>query len=266
MGTREQSEKEAAAKRIFELVTLIELQTNENGRSGRVDYVSVDSNISCAMEVTTYTNQERTALINGSGDYSEIIPRRDLMSDWVIQTRDYPHVKKIKQLVIPQLHTLSVHGINEYYKSNHEWWMRNVPTLKKALSSFNSASVEYVKRQTVVERNEDGSANVVLLPVLNWSFGGADSALEIIETDRKIFPENAPKLLNSGSELRHLFVWVDENTDRNVLDAFNSERLGLPTRPPVLPNGITHLWIVNSVTEVGWYFNPIDRWKIVGVS
>lgn len=266
MGSLQQKENEIAARRIFEDVTFIELKPNENGASGKVDYVALDASFDCALEVTTHTNELRTRLVNGGGTYSGIIPRRDLFDDWVIQTRDHPHLKRINDLVIPQLHTLSVHGIFEYYKSQHEWWMRRVPTLEKTLSAFNSASVEYVKRQRVIDRDEENTANVVLLPMVNWSFGGPDSALGILESDPKIFPENVGKLLESGAKSRHLFVWVDVHTDRDVLDAFNAEKLELPTRAPKLPNEITHLWIVNRQTEVGWFYEPIEGWRLIGVN
>lgn len=266
MGNREQRENEIAAKAIFEGKTFIELKTNENGMPGRVDYVSNDPGINSAMEVTTHTNEQRAKLINGTGDFSVIIPRRDLLADWVIQTRDHPHMKKINQLVIPHLHTLSIHGITEYYKSHHEWWMKNVPTLEKALSAFNSASVEYARKHTIVERDDEGIANVVLLPTLNWSFGGPNSVLEIIETNRKIFPENVRKLRESGAKLRHLFIWVDKHTDREVLDAFTGDRVEMPTRAPKLPEEITHLWIVNIETEVGWYFDPTEGWQLIGTN
>lgn len=266
MGSYEQKESEIAAKRIFESITFIDLRPNETGAPGKVDYVSLDESFDLAFEVTTYTNEVRKGLINGGGIYSGIIPRRDLVHDWVIQTRDHPHTKRITDLVIPQLHALSVHGISEYYKPSHEWWMRHVPTLAQTLSAFNSASVEYVKRISVLDRNEEGTANVVLLPMVNWSFGGPDSALEIIESDQKIFPENVGKLHESKAKMRHLFIWVDEHTDRNVLDAFNSEVLQTPSRAPKLPKEITHLWIVNRQTETGWYFEPIDGWQLIGLN
>lgn len=266
MGSREQKEDEIAAKRIFECNTFIELKSNEDGFSGKVDYVSSDPSLEFALEVTTYTNELRKSLVNGGGNFESLIPRRDLFSDWIIQTRDHPHRKRIIDLVIPQLHTLSVHGIVEYYKPHHEWWMRQVPTLEKTLSAFNSASVEYVKKGSFIDRDEHETANVVLLPMVNWSFGGPDSALEIIESDPKIFPENVGKLLESGAKVRHLFVWVDEHTDRNVLDAFNSENLETPTRAPYLPQEVTNFWIVNRRTEVGWYFEPIEGWRLIGVS
>lgn len=266
MGSRDQSSEEIAAKRIFESITYIQLVPNENGESGRVDYVSVEEGWSCAVEVTTHTNQQRAALINGGGEFKAIIPRKDLFHDWIIQTRDHPHIKKIRNLVIPQLHTLSLHGIAEYDKSRHEWWMIRVPTLEKTLSAFNSASVEYVKRQSFVDRDDDGAANVVLLPMLNWTFGGANSSLEIIENDKKIFPENVQKLYESGAMMRHLFVWLDEHSDREVLDAFNAESIALPTRAPKLPAEITHLWILNMKTEIGWYFEPTSGWQLVGVN
>ena len=265
MGSLQQKENEIAAKRIFEDITFIELKPNENGQSGRVDYVASDASFDCALEVTTHTNELRTSLVNSGEIYSGIIPRRDLFDDWVIQTRDHPHLKRINDLVIPQLHNLSVHGISEYYKYQHEWWMRRVPTLEKTLSALNSASVEYVERLRVVNRDEEDVANVVLLPMVNWSFGGPDSALRILESDAKIFPENAGKLFESGAKTRHLFVWVDVHTDRDVLDAFNAEKLEAPTRAPNLPKGITHLWIVNRQTEVGWYYEPIGGWRLIGI-
>ena len=266
MGSLNQSENEVAAKRLFEAITQIELKSNEDGSRRRVDYVSAGLESLFAMEVTTHTNEDRNRLANGGPKFSGVIQRSDLLNDWVIQTRDYPHLKSLRDDVIPQLRVLTLHGITEYHKSQHEWWMSKVSTLKEVLFAFNKASVEYVKRQSVLEKREGDLAEVVVLPMVNWIYGGPDSALEIIETEQLNEPDNLEKLRDSGATNRHLFIWVNQNTDRNVLDAFNAERIGLPTRAPRLPEEITHLWVVNIETEVGWYFEPIEGWRLVGKS
>lgn len=266
MGTKSESEEEIAARILFENITFIKLMSNENGEPGQVDYISEDIQYSCVLEVTTHTNEIRRALRKGDKDYTGIICRPELLSDWVIQTRDWPRRKLIEKEVIPQLQTLNVHGISEYYKSSHEWWMRKVPTLENAINVFNSASVEYVKKQTLVNRDETGFSNVVLLPMVNWTYGGPDSALEIIETSTLLDSGNRKKLSGVDARTRHLFIWVNDDTDGNVLEAFNSINLELPSRHPNLPAEITHLWIVHRKTEIGWYFDPAIGWRTVGAS
>lgn len=262
MGDLSPDEREAFASRIFERFTFIPLRWNEDGSPSRVDYISEDLSLSSAVEVTSHTNQSRSSLVNGTTNFTGSIKCHGLGHDWLVQTRDFPHMKNLERKVVPELRSLNMHGLTEYHKSLHEWWMSDVPTLKRSIAVFNSSGVESLKRGKMVN-DISNVAELIVLPSINWIYGGPDSALEIVEQSTVLKIDNRNKLLNSNMKHRHLFVILDSNTDPDVREAFHANRLLLPSRPPNLPMEITHLWLVDFQTELGWYFQPSIGWQVL---
>jgi len=69
-------------------------------------------------------------------------------------------------------------------------------------------------------------------------------------------------------EARHLFVGVTWSVPWAVLRALEDDVDDRPPRPPVLPDGVTHLWLYGAELpsqclawwpDVGW-FDPRQRW------
>lgn len=104
-------------------------------------------------------------------------------------------------------------------------------------------------------------------PMGSWVSKGADDGLRIIEEHLADNPDNHRKLARAGADQSHLFLWLDSDTNGAVAATFTAleERDGrlieLPSRPPSLPEPITHLWVVHRGTGRGWMYSPDDGWR-----
>ena len=89
-----------------------------------------------------------------------------------------------------------------------------------------------------------------------YSASGSDAALALIEEDLNEKHDNFGKL--RGADERHLYVWVDGDTDLAVARPFRGgkpdewDHFGLPTRSPKLNEPVDHLWIIDRATSKGW--------------
>ncbi len=98
--------------------------------------------------------------------------------------------------------------------------------------------------------------NIGITYGINWMYGRPDSALEILEGYISRNEDNLEKLAESCAGERHLLLWLDEHSLREFSDAFKVEDIALPSRKPIHPSAVTHLWIVNDVNGLGWRFEP----------
>ena len=103
-----------------------------------------------------------------------------------------------------------------------------------------------------------------------WSASGSDAALTLIEEELSAKPDNLGKL-RSGEE-KHLFAWVDGDTDLAVARPFRGgqaaewDHFGLPTRSPKLMEPVDQLWIIDRTTLTGWVWTATDGWESLDVS
>lgn len=103
-----------------------------------------------------------------------------------------------------------------------------------------------------------------------WSASGSDAALELIEADLNAKPDNYGKL--RGADEKHLFAWVDRDTDLAVARPFRGgtptewEHFGLPSREPNLLEPVDALWIVDRATGTGWIWTPVTGWTSLDVA
>lgn len=103
-----------------------------------------------------------------------------------------------------------------------------------------------------------------------WSASGSDAALELIEAELNAKPDNYGKL--RGADEKHLFTWVDGDTDLAVARPFRGgtpaewEHFGLPSRGPNLLEPVDQLWIVDRATGTGWTWTPVAGWTSLDVA
>jgi hypothetical protein len=103
-----------------------------------------------------------------------------------------------------------------------------------------------------------------------WSASGSNAALALIEDDLNAKPDNFGKL--RGADEKHLFTWVDHDTDLAVARPFRGgqvtkwDHFGLPTRPPELMESVDQLWIIDRATSTGWTWTATSGWASLDAS
>lgn len=96
---------------------------------------------------------------------------------------------------------------------------------------------------------------------------GSDGALEHLISALESKPDNVEKLRASGADERHLFVWIDDNTNFAIARPLSRDAppwddggFGLPSKPPEIDPAITHLWVVHERSRRGWLWRG-DAWQ-----
>jgi hypothetical protein len=263
MGSKYEKENEVKAKNIFVDETSIELVSNENGESGRVDYVSKFQHDDTALEVSRFTNHSQKTLSAGYRSQDSLIYIPILGLHWLVTTDGVVRQDKLKTEIPIALHTLERMGLSAYNELQY-WWFDQVRELRQVLEIFRSNSINYAQAANhMFSEREDGPRNVAILPGQNYSYYGPDTSLEIIEDFILSNLDNRQKLQASLKAHRHLWLWLDGNSNKSVLEAFREDETRLPARPPKLPEEITHLWVVNEENMSGWHYDPSEGWRFL---
>lgn len=80
------------------------------------------------------------------------------------------------------------------------------------------------------------------------------------------------KLAAHPSAEKHAFIWTTIGTDYGIQFQLEARDQALPTEPPVLPPGVTHVWVAGSFTSQGvlaWFpdrgwWRPAWAWPASG--
>lgn len=100
---------------------------------------------------------------------------------------------------------------------------------------------------------------------------GTDVALEAIERFVRDHPDNLRKLADSGANVKHLFIRLDEESSVSVSHSVSRfagplvdgrDYFGPPTRPPDMPKQVDELWVVYEVEGEGWHWGD-GHWERV---
>ncbi|KIA70957.1 hypothetical protein ANMWB30_42800 [Arthrobacter sp. MWB30] len=258
---------EIKAKQIVERGIGIQFEHTDTG--GGVDYMSTDRTV--ALEVTSVTDGEkqgaRDALAKSVAKGSPTI----LQGCWIVFTSEnQPGMKYFAQRVEPAIAELEFAGktdFNEYFAQAH--------VLEKGeLSSiYQSLLMVGVKRASHVPHpggHPDGPDHVHRIYPLTGSGGsvsGSDESLELLIGELMKKSDNPKKLLDSGAEQRHLFVWLNDDTWFNIArplghdaPSWADDGWGLPTKDPKMAPAITHLWVMHDRTRRGWLWDG-QKWQ-----
>jgi hypothetical protein len=197
----------------------------------------------------------------GFHDGDELLNYSPLKRQWYLSAQGMPKIKDLKALVLPALHILERYHLDSYWPSMQSWWFEHDRELKEVALAFQSVGIESAQSAIgMFEIDEAHPFNVAVSIGLNWTFGGSNSALEIVEDYIGKTEDNLRKLRESESTERHLWLWLDHHTMRGVLDAFDGLGNQLPTREPNFPDEITHLWLMHEEVGVGWFYDPLKGW------
>lgn len=230
--------------------------------NGQVDYKFDRDGQDCALEVSRFTEELQKERWAGFRDGDELFNFYPLRRQWYLSAHGMPKIKDVKALILPALHILERYHLDSYWPSMQSWWFEHERELKQVAFAFRSVGVESAQSAIGMFEIDDAHPfNVGISFGMNWSYGNPDSALEIVENYIAGTGDNLKKLRESGAKERHLWLWLDRHTLRGVLEAFNGMNTLFPTRNPVLPEEVTHLWLVNEENEYGWFHGPAERWS-----
>lgn len=278
-----ESRQEGWARSVVEGHLGVDLQFVDT--DGRVDYSFTDAaGRPAAMEVTTLTDEVlKVSVDTYNRTRADVGSQPSLGSCWsvVVDERD-SRIKGVESALEPHLALLE----NAGFEGGR--WMspadvrtvgRSGPRsaeVDQAGAVFEEKLVHLVMRwlpETCAEdevRRGPHSHGIQLSTGGEFVEVGTDVALETIESFVAEHDDNLRKLSKSGAEVRHLFVGLDEQTSPSVSHSVSSrfaappvdgvENFGLPQRPPVLPAGVDHLWVVYEREGQGWHWGE-GHWE-----
>jgi hypothetical protein len=261
---KSESESEKFAREIVESHLGVKLEFFDF--SGQVDYLaSAGEKSKIALEVTSFTEQDKWELskIDDGGKY--LVVRHDLNHNWLINVQGVPNFLKLGRELLPRLVDLEIHRLPELHTSTQGWWLEKVPTLKNLFKAIRSNNVEHISSRigNFRDQDENDPRLVAITSSENWIFGGVNSSLELVEDFLDSDTNDRQKLQKTGFPDRHIFVWIDKFSKREVREIFDQGTVKLPTRTPELPPEITHLWLADTITRKVMYFNSTLEWELI---
>ena len=258
--------EEFAARKFLETFLNLNLHLADVGGTSQVDYNFSKDSLKCSLEVSRFTEQIQKGLWEGYSEGDEMLHSPLLRGHWLLNARGVPKTKDVEKFIIPALHTLERYFLDSYWPSFQSWWFENDRELKLVAEAFEVVGIESAQSRAQMFYQDDNLMfNIGITYGNNWMYGGPDSALEILEKYIGRTEDNLRKLAQTGSDERHLWLWLDMHSLRGVLDAFKNEGVTLPGRKPNLPPAVTHLWIVNEVNGNGWRYEPKNGWSKIKI-
>jgi hypothetical protein len=254
--------EEFTARKFLESFLNLNLELADVGGTSQADYNFSKDNLKCSLEVSRFTEQIQKGLWKGYLQGQEMLHFPLLRSHWLLSARGIPKTKDVEKYIFPALHTLERYFLESYWPSLQSWWFEHERELRAVAEAFEIVGIESAQSRAQMFYQDDNLMfNIGIMYGNNWMYGGPDSALEILEEYIARTEDNLEKLAQTGSDERHLWLWLDEHSLRGVSNAFKDEDIALPSRKPNLPPAVTHLWIVNEVNGLGWRFEPESGWS-----
>lgn len=206
-----------------------------------------------AFEVTRHTNEGHEATLTEVDKRAWRFP--GLQFDWLIGTSQTYEVKQLHAEIAELLTRVEATGVVKA----HIVYDDDLPVALTAdlIDALRAVGVKYLQRYGVA----DPTGSQVVLNVAG--VGGTTSAsLLIAAAEREANdPGNLKKLRNAIADERHLFIWLDHKQSA-VAAAFG---FGLPEVPPVLPDGVDAVWLVETLRPARvWRYHCEHGWRDLG--
>ncbi|WP_284986817.1 hypothetical protein [Arthrobacter sp. fls2-241-R2A-172] len=257
--------EEIAAKKIVERVLGIQLEHAD--KTGGVDYRSKDRKV--ALEVTRVTDEEkkdtRRTFEKSATEGSEA----SLQTCWVVTLSEVLRpAKNLVQRVQPLVAELEAAGLTSYNEQDAWDHVHDKGEFSHIYGPLLNAGVAEAHP---LEERPDCPEHAHSVQISPWGGGpvsGSNSSLvELInELNKPNREDNIRKLCCSGAKERHLFVWLDDDTDGSISRPLSheapsgvDESWGTPTAKPSLNSAITHLWVVHERSGLGWRWDG-QKW------
>lgn len=259
---------EAEAKHIVERIMAIQLEHFDT--HGGVDYISTDGTI--AVEVTTVTDgaikAARSALSKAKAKDS---PRTLQGCWWVFASDTAKAMKVFRSRVRAAIAELEVAGRTSFDRRSAARDLKEDADLSHVFLPLMEAGVEKAVRFPCVKL-EGAPQHIHRIRDSTGHGGGAtlgsSESIDQLLKELNTKTDNPTKLLASGATQRHLFVWVDDDTDYGIVRPLThesssgaTEEWGLPTLRPDLDPAIAYLWVVHATSRLGWLWDGKEwRW------
>lgn len=111
-------------------------------------------------------------------------------------------------------------------------------------------------------RRLEGSEQSGIIRLHTEGWGGVAGSGELAPFVERILSDHADvpaKLARHDADERHAFIWSTIGTDYGVQFALENREQPPPTEAPILPEGVTHVWVAGSFTSQGVYAWFPDR-------
>lgn len=111
-------------------------------------------------------------------------------------------------------------------------------------------AIRRLRVQTIrpVEGAQPGRIN---LHVEGWGGWSTLTMAQYVEKVLAAAPDVPRKLKLHPALAKHAFIWTTISTDHGIQSMLERREQPLPTDPPSLPEGVTHVWIAGSFTSQG---------------
>ncbi|MFJ5962041.1 hypothetical protein [Pseudarthrobacter oxydans] len=261
---------EARAKQIVERVLAIQLEHADT--HGGVDYISTDGTV--ALEVTAVTDgaikAARDALSKAKAKGKGSPTTRLKGCWWVFASDTAPRMKTFSQRVQSAIAELELAGQTSFDRRAAERHVEEGGDLSHVYLPLVEAGAERAVPFPCPNLEEDPD-HVHRIRDSSGRGGGAtigsNESIGLLVKELNTKPDNPAKLRDSGAEQRHLFVWLDDDTEYNIARPLShespsgaNEGCGLPTANPQLDLAITDLWVVHARSLLGWLWDG-EKWR-----
>lgn len=254
---------EARAKRVVERVAGVKLEHADS--RGGVDYMSPDGTI--AVEVTRVTEKKR---IEGRDALQrarkKVTGFASLRTCWRIVLSDLqPGLGTAVQRTLPSLLKLEARNEAAFDWHDGRARIRRDAELEDVYGPLVRAGVAKAWAMPA-HGHHAGEHRVIPSLISGGGVGSVDDALHALEKTLADARDNFVKLGSSQARSRHLFVWIDDDTDHGTARALSSltdgapGESGVPTRAPQIDASVTALWIVHEHSGRGWLWSE-GRWE-----
>ena len=244
------SESESKAAHFLSRVT--EFNFAFNDFRGAADFIvqKSDSQIGL-LEVTTYTNKSLHQYDKLFASENLIYETDKLKFNWYVSIPDPPNMKILENSLIDALLLLESHGIEDFWSTRDIWSLKHISEYSEMIKALSKIKIETAKAidSPILRDQNPGIRVAACVRSGEYVYGGPDSSLEIIESFVASEVNDLKKLSAFEGE-NHYWVWIDQFTDREVREAFETD--GLPSRQPKLPKQVKVLWVADSVTGRIW--------------
>lgn len=178
--------------------------------------------------------------------------------DWWVVFDGHPKYQDLAARLYLPLHTLETHGLLRWEPTAMVWWARDVSTLRDAVTALVAEHIS----QAQAEVPREQPSRLFSSSSGGWVYRGPDTALGLLDGYVQADGKHLKKLGASGAIERHLWEWTDTATTGDFRRMYEDDRL--PTRPPVLPTEVTHLWVADEAHRMGipWDGRACQRFKV----
>ena len=257
----EKSEK--LAGELFSAFTGIELEFRD--LSGQVDFLSrTKYPQKIALEVTRCTNKKKMELDAKFDETYYKIESNLISSNWCVFIQGVPNFKLLNEKLPLALKNLENHGLDQIFMSEHAWWMADVRTLLDTFDYFKKVDLSSASSRIGIFKNQSEIHKrlIVISPGENWVFCGVNESLKKIVSWVNENSKDHKKLVDSGADERHEWIWINEHSSRELIESFEPKNFTCPKFEVDLNSAITDLWIVDEKSFRFFKYSLVDGWKI----